>query len=217
MSTSIFPKPLIALLLIVLPVLAWSWHEPPADRLTWWLEALPVVLALPLLLTTGRRFPLTPLLYGVITIHMVFLLVGAHYTYSQTPFGFWLKDLLALERNPYDRLGHFLQGGTPALLAREIFVRLAIVRGKGWQQFLAVAVALAFSAFYELLEWGAAMAYGAEAEHFLAMQGDIWDTQWDMATALLAAVSILPLSDSLHRRQISALTDRLDPAAQPSR
>ncbi|MFC4486824.1 DUF2238 domain-containing protein [Tepidiphilus baoligensis] len=216
MSTSILPKPLIALLLIVLPVLAWSWHEP-ADRLTWWLEAMPVVLALPLLLATGRRFPLTPLLYGVTAIHMVFLLVGAHYTYSQTPIGSWLEELLALERNPYDRIGHFLQGITPALLARELFVRLAIVHGKGWQQFLAVTVALAFSAFYELLEWGAAMAYGAEAEHFLAMQGDIWDTQWDMATALIAAISILPLSDRLHRRQISTLTVQSDPAVPPSR
>lgn len=210
------PKPLAALLLIVLPVLAWSWHEA-ADRLTWWLEALPVVLALPLLLVTARRFPLTPLLYGIITIHMVFLLVGAHYTYSQTPFGFWLKELLALERNPYDRLGHFLQGVTPALLARELFVRLAIVRGKGWQGFLAVAVALAFSAFYELLEWGAAMAYGAEAEHFLAMQGDIWDTQWDMATALFAAVLILPLTAARHRCQIALLSARSVPAAPPSR
>lgn len=216
MSTSILPKPLIALLLIVLPVLAWSWHDP-ADRLTWWLESLPVLLALPLLLASARRFPLTPLLYGVISIHMVFLLVGAHYTYAQTPVGFWLKDLLALERNPYDRLGHFLQGVTPALLARELFVRMAIVRGRGWQQFLAIAVALAFSAFYELLEWGAAVAYGAEAEHFLAMQGDIWDTQWDMATALIAAISILPLSDRLHRRQISTLTVQSDPAAPQSR
>ncbi len=194
----------LALLGLVLGVMAWSWHAP-ADRLTWWLEALPVVIGLPLLLLTARAFPLTPLLYRIIALHMVFLLIGAHYTYALTPIGLWLQEVFALARNPYDRLGHVLQGMTAALLARELLLRLGVVRGAGWAFFLAVCVALAFSAFYELMEWGAAVVYGAEAEHFLAMQGDIWDTQWDMLLALLGAMAALSVFAGVHRRQIRNL------------
>ncbi|MEW6766182.1 MAG: DUF2238 domain-containing protein [Pseudomonadota bacterium] len=195
-------EPLI-LLLIVLGVMVWSWIMP-YDRLTWWLEAMPVLLALPVMLLTARRFPLTPLLNRVIVLHMVVLLVGAHYTYALTPVGFWVQDLFGLMRNPYDRFGHVMQGVTPTLLAREVFVRLEVVKENGWLLFLAACVALAFSAFYELLEWAAAMAYGASAEHFLAMQGDIWDTQWDMLLALLGALMALLLG-APHRRQIEAI------------
>lgn len=194
-------RELVALLVLVLGVMAWSWVEP-ADRLTWWLEALPVVIGLPLMLFTVRAFPLSPLLNRIIALHMVFLLVGAHYTYAMTPLGLWLQDVFDLSRNPYDRLGHVLQGITPALLARELFIRLQVVKENGWSFFLAASVALAFSAFYELMEWSAAMAYGAEAEHFLAMQGDIWDTQWDMLLALLGAVLAQVVFGGIHRRQI---------------
>lgn len=197
-------RELVALLVLVLGVMAWSWIDP-ADRLTWWLEALPVVIALPLMLFTVRAFPLSSLLNRVIALHMVFLLIGAHYTYALTPVGFWVQEMCDLARNPYDRFGHVMQGITPALLARELFVRLRVVRENGWLFFLAVSVALAFSAFYELLEWAAAMAYGAEAEHFLAMQGDIWDTQWDMLLALLGAVAALWAFGGIHRRQIRSL------------
>jgi len=196
----------VALLVLVLGVMVWSWHAP-ADRLTWWLEALPVVIGLPLMLFTVRIFPLSPLLNRIIALHMVFLLIGAHYTYALTPVGLWVQEAFDLARNPYDRFGHILQGITPALLARELFVRLKVVRGNGWLFFLAVSVALAFSAFYELMEWAAAVAYGAEAEHFLAMQGDIWDTQWDMLLAFLGAVVALWAFGGIHRRQIRNLMD----------
>ncbi|MDM7323054.1 MAG: DUF2238 domain-containing protein [Gammaproteobacteria bacterium] len=136
---------------------------------------------------------------------MVFLLVGAHYTYALTPPGLWLQEVFDLSRNPYDRLGHLLQGITPALLAREVFIRLRVVNGNGWVFFLAMGVALAFSALYELMEWSAAMAYGAQAEHFLAMQGDIWDTQWDMLMALLGAVMALVMFGGIQQRQIREL------------
>ncbi|MEF3193468.1 MAG: DUF2238 domain-containing protein [Halothiobacillaceae bacterium] len=197
-------RELVALLVLVLGVMAWSWHAP-ADRLTWWLEALPVVIALPLMIFTVRTFPLSPLLNRIIALHMVFLLIGAHYTYALTPVGLWVQEVFDLARNPYDRFSHIMQGITPALLARELFVRLRVVRGNGWLFFLAVSVALAFSAFYELMEWAAAMAYGAEVEHFLAMQGDIWDTHWDMLLALLGAVTALWAFGRIHRRQIQSL------------
>ena len=197
-------RELLVLLLLVLGVMAWSWVDP-ADRLTWWLEALPVVIGLPLMLFAARFFPLSPLLNRVIVLHMLFLLVGAHYTYALTPVGFWIQEAFDLARNPYDRFGHIMQGVTPALLARELFLRLRVVKENGWLFFLAASVALAFSAFYELMEWAAAMAYGAEAEHFLAMQGDIWDTQWDMLLALFGAVAALWAFGGIHRRQVRRL------------
>jgi len=200
----------LSLLLVVLGVLAWSWIGPH-DRLTWWLEALPVLVALPALLLSWRRFPLTPLLYRVIALHMIVLLVGAHYTYALTPPGFWVQEWFGLMRNPYDRFGHMLQGITPALLARELLLRLRVVERRGWVLFLAACVALAFSAFYELLEWGAAMAYGASAEHFLAMQGDVWDTQWDILMALLGALAALLLFGPLHHRQMAAIQRKAPP------
>lgn len=194
-------RELNVLLLIVLATIVWSWIDP-YDRLTWWLEAAPVLIGLVVMAFTLRDFPLTPLLNRIIALHMVTLLIGAHYTYALTPMGFWVQELFDLARNPYDRFGHVMQGITPALLAREIFVRRGVLKENGWLFFLAASVALAFSAFYELLEWAAAMAYGASAEHFLAMQGDIWDTQWDMLLALLGAVGALRLFGGIHRRQI---------------
>ncbi|TQV64628.1 MAG: DUF2238 domain-containing protein [Halothiobacillaceae bacterium] len=193
------------LLSIVLGTMVWSWVAP-FDRLTWWLEAMPVLIALPVMAFTIRSFPLSPLLNRIIALHMVTLLVGAHYTYALTPVGFWVQELFDLARNPYDRFGHVMQGITPALLAREIFVRRGVLKDNGWLFFLSVCVALAFSAFYELLEWAAAMAYGASAEHFLAMQGDIWDTQWDMLLAWLGAAAALWLLGGIHRRHMQKFT-----------
>ena len=160
----------------------------PHDWTTWLLESFPVLLGAPLLVATYRIFPLTPLLYRLLLLHGLILLLGAHYTYAQVPLGFWLQDLLDLARNPYDRIGHFAQGFVPAILAREILLRRSpLVPGK-WLFTLVTAVCLAFSAFYELIEWWAAIAGGSAADAFLGTQGDVWDTQWDMFTALIGAI-----------------------------
>jgi putative membrane protein len=175
----------------------------PYDRATWWMEVAPVLIAAPLLLITHRRYPLTPLLYALIFVHALVLILGGTHTYARVPLGFWLQDLLALERNPYDRIGHFMQGFVPAMVAREILLRGRFVAGARMVGFLSVCVALAVSAVYELIEWGAALALGQGAEEFLGTQGDPWDTQADMFMALVGAVSALFLLSRLHDRQLS--------------
>lgn len=185
-------------------VLIWSGIQP-ADRLTWWMEVAPVLIAVPLLLLTRRRFPLTPLLYGLIFAHALVLMVGAHYTYAKVPAGFWVADWLDLSRNHYDRLGHLMQGFVPVMIAREILVRLSPLQPGAWLGFLSVCVALAVSAFYELIEWWAALIVGGAADQFLATQGDVWDTQWDMFLALIGALSALALLSRLHNRQLAGI------------
>jgi len=175
----------------------------PYDRATWWMEVAPVLIAAPLLVITHRRYPLTPLLYALIFVHALVLILGGAHTYARVPLGFWLQDLLALERNPYDRIGHFMQGFVPAMVAREILLRGRFVAGARMVGFLSVCVALAVSAIYELLEWGAALALGQGADEFLGTQGDAWDTQADMFMALVGAVSALLLLSRLHDRQLS--------------
>jgi putative membrane protein len=192
------------LLGIVLAVLVWSGIEPH-DRFTWFLEVAPVLIGLPIVIATGRRFPLTPLLYTLLTIHAVILMVGGKYTYAEVPAGFWVQDLLGLERNHYDRLGHFAQGFVPAILAREILWRRSPLRGSRWLGFVVVSICLAFSAFYELIEWWTAAASGEAADAFLGTQGDPWDTQWDMFLALLGALSALLLLRRVHDRQLASL------------
>jgi putative membrane protein len=192
------------LLGIVLTVLVWSGIEPH-DRFTWFLEVAPVLIGLPIVIATGRRFPLTPLLYVLLTIHAVILMVGGKYTYAEVPAGFWVQDLLGLERNHYDRLGHFAQGFVPAILAREILWRRSPLRGSRWLGFVVVSICLAFSAFYELIEWWTAAASGEAADAFLGTQGDPWDTQWDMFLALLGALSALLLFRRVHDRQLASL------------
>jgi putative membrane protein len=177
----------------------------PYDRVTWIMEVAPVLIAAPILVATNRRFPLTPLLYALICIHALVLILGGTYTYARVPLGFWMQDLLDLSRNPYDKIGHFMQGLTPALLAREIFVRGGHVAGAKMAAFLAVCVALAVSALYELIEWWAALALGQGADEFLGTQGDHWDTQSDMFLALLGAAAGLLMFSRLHDRQIAAL------------
>jgi putative membrane protein len=152
----------------------------PYDRMTWILEIFPVLVALPLLLATHRRLPLTTLLYGLIFVHALVLMMGGAYTYARVPLGFWLQDLLQFDRNPYDKIGHFFQGLVPALVAREILIRGGYVRGRHMLAFLVVCVVLAISATYELVEWAAALALGQGADEFLGTQGDQWDTQSDM-------------------------------------
>ncbi|MEX2208806.1 MAG: DUF2238 domain-containing protein [Myxococcota bacterium] len=175
-----------ALLGIVLAALLLS-GIGPADRATWLLEVCPVLIGAPLLVATQRRFPLSRLLLWLLAAHALILILGGHYTYAKVPPGFWVQDALGLARNHYDRLGHLAQGFVPAILAREILLRLSPLRRGAWLFFLVTCVCLAFSAFYELLEWWTALAAGAAATAFLGTQGDIWDTQWDMFLALVGA------------------------------
>ena len=177
----------------------------PYDRATWWLEVAPVLIAAPILIATWRSYPLTSLLYILIFAHAVVLIVGGTYTYARVPFGFWLQDLFALDRNPYDKIGHFMQGFVPAMIAREIFIRGRHVAGPKMTAFLCVCVVLAVSSFYELIEWWAALAMGQGADEFLGTQGDQWDTQSDMFLALIGAITALIALSRLHDRQIAAL------------
>jgi putative membrane protein len=177
----------------------------PYDRLTWWLETLPVVLGLPLLLVTRHRYPLTPLVYRLLFAHGLILMLGGHYTYARVPAGFWAQEVFDLARNHYDRLGHLAQGFIPAMLAREILLRQTPLRPGGWLFLLTTSVVLAFSACYEFVEWGSALALGGEADAFLATQGDVWDTQWDMFLALLGALLAQTLLSRRHDRELSRL------------
>lgn len=177
----------------------------PYDRLTWFLEVAPVLIGVPLLLATWRRFPLTGLLYVLLGIHALILILGAHYTYARVPLGFWIADWLDLSRNHYDRIGHVAQGFVPAILAREILLRTSPLRRGGWLFFLVVCVCLAFSAFYELIEWWTALIAGAASEEFLGTQGDVWDTQWDMFLALCGALAAQLGLARWHDRQLTRL------------
>jgi putative membrane protein len=200
-------RQLLAMGLAVLAALIVSGIKP-YDRVTWILEVAPVLIALPVLFLTRVRFPLTPLLYALICVHCLVLVLGGAYTYARVPPGFWLQDLFDLSRNPYDKIGHFMQGVTPALLAREIFMRGGHLSGAKMAAFLAVCVALAVSAVYEMIEWWAALALGQGADEFLGTQGDNWDTQSDMFLAMLGAVAALALFSRLQDRQMQALRAR---------
>ena len=177
----------------------------PSDRLTWILEVFPVLVGMPLVVATYRRFPLTGLLYSLLFLHAIILMVGGHYSYAEVPLGFWVRDAFDLARNHYDRLGHFAQGFVPAILAREILARCSPLAGSRWLAFLVVSVCLAFSAFYELIEWWGALIFGDSAEAFLATQGDVWDTQWDMFLALCGALAAQLTLARRHDRELSLL------------
>jgi putative membrane protein len=180
-------RTLAALLAVVVVVFAWSgWL--PKDRMTWVLEVFPVVIAVPLLLATRRRFPLTTLVYCLIAVHATILMVGGKYTYAEVPLFDWIRDAFHLARNHYDRLGHFAQGFVPALVAREILLRKTPLRRGGWTFFLVTCICLAISAVYELVEWGTAEATGSASDAFLGTQGDPWDTQKDMMFAGIGAI-----------------------------
>jgi putative membrane protein len=191
----------LILLIIISAGLVWTGWSP-YDRFTWWLETAPIWLGLPLLLLTARRFRLTPMLYFLITVHALILMIGGKYTYARVPAGDWVRDWLQLSRNPYDRLGHLAQGFIPVILTREILLRTSPLQRGKWLAFLSVCVCLAFSAFYELIEMATALASGARADDFLGTQGDPWDTQWDMACALLGALAGYLILHRLHDRQL---------------
>jgi len=177
----------------------------PHDRVTWVLEAGPVMIAAPLLLATHGRFPFTTLAYVLICIHGLILMLGAAYTYAEVPAGNWVQEWLGLARNPYDRLGHLAQGFIPAIIAREILIRTFRFAPGGFLFFIVTCIALALSAFYELIEWWAALALGQGADHFLGTQGDEWDTQWDMFMALVGALVAQLALARLHDREIRSL------------
>lgn len=192
---------ILLLLLIVIVALLAVTAIKPYDRGTWLMEVAPVLIALPLLVLTYRRFPLTSLLYILIFLHAIVLITGGAYTYARVPLGFWLQDLFSLSRNHYDRIGHFMQGFVPALLAREILLRGGFVTNRRMAAFLAVCIAMAISAWYELIEWAAAVILGQGADAFLGTQGDPWDTQEDMFMCFIGAiVALLTLSREQDRQ-----------------
>jgi len=182
----------------------------PFDRATWWMEVAPVLIGVPILVASFARFRLSPLLYRLLFLHALILMVGGHYSYARVPIGFWVQDWLDLSRNHYDRVGHLAQGFVPAILAREILLRLSPLRRGGWLSFLVVCVCLAFSALYELIEWLAALIGGAAAESFLGTQGDVWDTQWDMFLALCGSLAALLLLAGVHDRSMRSVVGGRD-------
>ncbi len=187
----------------------------PYDRLTWFLETVWVIIGIALVLLTWRRFPLTTLLCALLTVHALILILGGHYTYARTPVGNWIQDVFNLSRNPYDRIGHFAQGFVPAILVREILVRQSPLRGSRWLAPLVVCACLAFSAFFEMIEWWSALVAGSSADDFLATQGDVWDTQWDMFLALIGAITALVSLSRLHDHQLARMTTTSAPIPVP--
>lgn len=184
-------------------VLIWSGINPK-DQFTWLLEVIPAIIGLVLMASSYKHFKLTPILYGFILAHCIVLMVGGHYTYAEVP---WFDNLFGSERNNYDKVGHFFQGFVPALLAREILLRKNVVNGKGWLNVFVVSICLAFSAFYELIEWWVAVLSGENAEAFLGTQGDVWDTQSDMGIALLGAICSILLLTKVHDKQLKNVKD----------
>lgn len=184
-------------------VLIWSGINPK-DQFTWLLEVIPAIIGLVLLASSYKHFKLTPILYGFILAHCIVLMVGGHYTYAEVP---WFDNLFGSERNNYDKVGHFFQGFVPALLAREILLRKNVVNGKGWLNVFVVSICLAFSAFYELIEWWVAVLSGENAEAFLGTQGYVWNTQSDMGIALLGAICSILLLSKVHDKQLKNVKD----------
>jgi putative membrane protein len=177
----------------------------PHDRLTWWMEVAPVFIVVPLLTFTYKRFPLSDLLYVLIALHALVLIAGGAYTYARVPLGYWMQDWWHLARNPYDKVGHFMQGLVPALAAREILLRNDFVRGRRMAAFLSICVACTVSLVYELIEWWSAVAMGQGADDFLGTQGDPWDTQSDMFFALIGACVAMALLTRLHDARMARI------------
>ncbi len=186
-------------------ILLWSAWQPK-DRFTWWLEVTPALIVAIVLGVTRRRLHLTPLLYGLILVHCAVLFVGGKYTYAEMPAFDWLRDILHQSRNNFDKVGHFMQGLVPALASRELLLRLGVLTKPKWAAFLSVSIALAISALYELVEWGAAVATGDAADAFLGTQGYVWDTQSDMGMALVGAIAAMLVFSRWQDRQILSLS-----------
>ena len=195
-------KSLILSMLALLSIMAFSAIHP-YDRTTWFMEVAPIFIALPVLIASYRRFPLSTLLYVLIFIHALILITGGAYTYARVPLGFWIQDLLSLSRNPYDKIGHFAQGFVPFLVTREILLRGGYLTSRKMAAFLSICVVMAISAWYELIEWWSALALGQGADEFLGTQGDPWDTQSDMFFAFIGAITALAILSRLHDRQMN--------------
>ncbi len=210
----------LVLAAVVLLVLVWS-GVGPYDRLTWFLEVVPVLVAVPLLVWTARSFPLTPLAYVLIAVHALILMYGGHYTYALTPFGDWMRDVFDFTRNHYDRIGHLMQGFGPAIVARELLLRTSPLRPGNWLFALVTLSILGVSATYEFTEWWAAIAGGDAAGAFLGTQGDVWDTQWDMflagCGALIAQLSLSRVHDRQLLRLQPSLRYKWEPAPERGR
>jgi putative membrane protein len=197
------PSPIMARSLIILVCLALGWSAIGArDSLTWLLEVIWVMIGLPLVIWRWRAFPLSTLLCWALVLHALVLIYGGHYTYAETPLGNWARDAFDLQRNHYDRLGHFMQGFVPAILVRELLLRTSPLQLGVWLGVLTTCGCLAFSAFFEMIEWWAALLWGGEADAFLATQGDVWDTQWDMFLCLCGAILSQLLLARLHNYQL---------------
>jgi putative membrane protein len=204
MPVSSAKRPPWALLAGVLVALAAS-GVGPYDRFTWMLEIAPILLALPVLVLTWRRFPLTTLAYVLVALHAVVLLVGGHWSYARVPLGEWMRDAFHLARNPYDRIGHLMQGFAPAIVAREVLLRTSPLRPGRWLAVIVVSICLAISSIYEMIEWWTAVLSGDSSVAFLGTQGDPWDTQWDMFLCGVGAVAALLLLSRWHDRQLARL------------
>jgi len=189
-------------MIIFVSVLFWSGIHPK-DQVTWLLEVSPAIIGALMIALTYATFKLTPILYFLILLHCIILMIGGHYTYAEVPF---FEGLFGAERNNYDKLGHFSQGFVPALLAREILIRKKVVNGTHWRNVIIISICIAFSAFYELIEWWVALIAGINAESFLGTQGYVWDTQSDMWFALIGAISSLILLSSTHDKQLKAIS-----------
>lgn len=196
-----YPAFHVSLLLGFVALLAWSAYQPH-DWLTWFLETVPAMAGVMILLFTYPMFRLTPLVYALIWLHAAVLLIGGHYTYAEMPLFNWLRDVWHLDRNYYDRVGHVFQGFVPAMIAREILLRRSPLQPGKWLFFIVTCICLAISAFYEFIEWWVALASGEAATAFLATQGDIWDTQWDMFLALCGALVAQVSLRRIHDRQL---------------
>ena len=190
-------------------VLTWSAINPH-DYFTWFLEVFPIFITLPILFLSYKKFPLTNILYVLILMHAIILMIGGHYTYAEVPLFNRLRDVFHLDRNYYDRVGHFAQGFVPAMIAREILVRKNVVKSSAWLFFIVCCICLSISACYEFVEWWVAVASGTAAEAFLGTQGDVWDTQWDMFLALVGAVTAQILLAKFHNKQLANLNAKLE-------
>jgi putative membrane protein len=199
MSSNKYP---LILLVIVCVFWTWSGINPHDTRLTWFLETAPFMIALPIMIITYRRFPLTNLTYTLIAIHAMILMLGGHYSYSKVPLGFWMEDWFGWTRNNYDKIGHFMQGFGPAVYAREIIARTSPLKPGKWLNFMSIAVPLAFSALYEIIEWLASLSNPADTEAFLGTQGYIWDTQTDMFWCLIGSTVALLLLARWHNKYL---------------
>jgi putative membrane protein len=196
------PKPLLVIITLwTIGLITSGWS--PFDRTTWWLEVIPCFIGLAVMWATRKKFPLTDLLYALILIHGLILMLGGAYTYARVPLGFWMQDWFGFGRNNYDKIGHFAQGFVPAIIARELLIRKWKIPQRGLVALLAISICLAFSAFYELVEWWAALGLGQGADEFLGTQGDPWDTQSDMFLALVGAIAALVTLGKWHDRQIT--------------